>query len=145
MPILTLLTTTGTVHQAGGLNWGYSEIAHVRRFDAYIPIHIGTIRSNLDFFRSRDLTNTVLTFIWDDGTEMSGMFEGTQVNLEDGLTYPKQISSHPHKDILGRYIRSRLGVPEDRRITLEDLINYGRTDISIEHISDNRYSLDFHI
>lgn len=145
MPRLTLLTTTGTVHQAGGLNWGYSEIAHVRRFDAYIPIHIGTIRNNLAFFKSRNLTNIPLVFIWDDGTKMGGLFEGTQVNRQDGLMYPKQISSYPHKDILGRYLRLRLGVPEDRRVTLEDLHNYGRTDILIEHIKDNRYSLNFSI
>lgn len=145
MPRLTLLTKKGKVHQAAGLNWGYSEIAHVRRSDAYIPIHIDTIRKNLDFFRSRDLTNTVLTFIWDDGTEMNGMFEGTMVNGEDGLTYPKQISSHPHKDILGRYIRRRLEVPEERRITIEDLENYGRTTIDIAHIEGNRYRFDFSI
>lgn len=145
MPRLTLLTTRGVVHQAGGLNWGWSEIAHVRRFDAYIPIHIGTIRANLDFFENRDFDNEVLTFIWDDGTIMCGLFEGTQTNIQDNLLYPKQISSYPHKDILGRYLRRRLGVPDDRRITLEDLQNYGRTTIDINRIAEREYRLDFSI
>ena len=145
MPRLTLLTKRGKVHQAGCLNWGYSDVAHVRWYDAYIPIHIGTIRNNLDFFSNRGLANTVLTFVWDDGTTMCGLFEGTQINRQNELMYPKQISSHPHKDILGRYFRRRLGVPYDRRITIEDLERYGRTTVDITHIGENRYNFDFSV
>ncbi len=145
MPRLTLLTKRGKVHQAGGLNWGYSDVAHVRRYDAYIPIHIGTIRNNLDFFSNRSLANTVLTFVWDDGTTMRGLFEGTQINRQDELMYPKQISSHPHKDTLGRYFRHRLGVPDDRRITIEDLVRYGRTTVDISHVEGNIYCFDYSV
>lgn len=145
MPRLTLLTKKGRVHQAGGLNWGFSEIAHVRRCDAYIPIHISTIRANLDFFRNRGLVNRVLTFVWDDGVVMEGLFEGTQLNSVDGLIYPKQISSYPHKNILGLYLRRRLRVPEDRRITLDDLQNYGRTTIDIMQIEEDVYRFDFSV
>lgn len=49
MPTLTLLTTKGEVHQNAGLNWGYSPVAYVRRLDAYIPLHIVTIRNNPEY------------------------------------------------------------------------------------------------
>ena len=143
---LTLLTVVGTVHHAGGLNWGFSQNAHVSKLDAYIPIHIQTIRDNLNFFKNRDITsNTVLTFIWDDGVHMNGLFEGTQHNSEDGLNYPKQISSHPHKNILGKYLRDRLGVPYDRPVTLQDLKNYGRDSVDITFLSDKTYYMDFSV
>lgn len=143
---LTLLTKSGSVHNAGGLNWGFSSRAHVRPFDAYIPLHIGTIRRNISFFTNRVGSNTVLNFTWDDGTQMCGLFEGTQINRQDGLIYPKQISSHPHKDELGTYFRRRLGILDpNRKIQLEDLISYGRTDVTIDHIAGNNYSLDFSV
>lgn len=147
MPRLTLLTAEGTVHNAGGLNWGFSNIAHVNKLDAYIPIHIQAIRDNLDFFKNRDIKiNPVLTFIWDDGKLMEGLFEGTQFNSQDGLMYPKQISSFPHKDILGKYMRDRLGVPYDRPVTLQDLKNYGRDSVDITFNSyEKTYNLDFSV
>lgn len=147
MPTLTLLTARGNkIHQAGGLNWGCSTRAHTRPNDAYIPLHIKTIRLNPLFFSSRSrFTNAVLEFRWDDGTIMQGKFEGTMIDNRTGNTYPKQISSHPSKDILGVYIRNRIGVPSGQAITISDLQAYGRTDIEINHISGNIYELDFHI
>jgi hypothetical protein len=143
---LTLLTTKGTMHNAAGLNWGFSIPAHVRKFDAYIPLHIGTIRRNLSFFSDRNSTNQELVFIWDDGYRMKGLFEGTQINIQNGLTYPKQISSTPHKDELGKYFRRRLGIINpDQKIELSDLERYGRTSVTIRHLGDNNYSLDFSI
>lgn len=146
MPRLSLLTTKGTIHNVGGLNWGYSETAHVTKLDAYIPIHIQTIRDNSEFFKNRDITsNTELTFIWDDDEQMKGLFEGTQYNSQDGLYYPKQISSHPHKNILGEYLRNRLGVPYNRPVTLQDLKNYGRDSVDITFLSDKKYFMDFSV
>lgn len=147
MPTLTLLTANeNNIHQAGGLNWGCSTRAHVCPNDAYIPIHIGTIRLNPSFFSPRSrFTNVVLEFRWDDGTIMHGQFEGTMTDQRTGNTYPKQIASHPSKDILGRYIRTRIGVSSGQAITISDLQAYGRTDIEINHIRGNIYELDFHV
>lgn len=143
MPLLTLLTTNHQIHQVGGLNWGYGLANHTRQFDAYIPIHIGTIRSNPGFFRPKTARQTILDFTWDDGTRMQGLFEGSQPDRLTGLIYPKQISSYPNKDILGRYFRRRLGVGNNRRITLQDLRNYGRSDVTITRINATHYNLDF--
>ena len=146
MPKLTLLTSEGNVHKSAGLNWGLSSRAHVRKNDAYIPIHIGTIRKNLDFFNSRtNISNTILTFRWDDGTVMQGRFEGTLPDSRTGLIYPKQIASYPHKDILGEYLRRRLGVVSMARVTLDDLHRYGRTDIDITYINGTTYNLNFNV
>ena len=67
----------------------------------------------------KGIRQTILHFTWDDGTQMDCLFEGSQLDRRTGLTYPKQISSHPNKDTLGIYLRRRLGVVGNRRITLQ--------------------------
>lgn len=100
MAILTLLTTKGQMHRNGGLNWGINLRNHTRRFDAYIPIHIGSIRRNPGFFPPAVAPNPILNFTWDDGTVMQGKFEGTQTDSRTGIVYPKNLSSYPNKDFL---------------------------------------------
>lgn len=145
MPNITLLTTKGQVHTAGGLNWGSNPNNHTRPIDSYIPIHIGTIRRYPNLFTPKGTTQTVINFHWDDGTIMHGLFEGNLPDSTTGLIYPKQISSHPHKDTLGRYLRSRLGLATNTIITLQHLQNYGRTTVTIQRIDTTNYSLDFHV
>lgn len=137
---ITLLTENGQMHRTGGLNWGANVLNHTRPYDSYIPIHIGTIRANPGLFYQKPNVQQVVNFHWDDGTIMQGLFEG---NGSDG--FPKQISSTPNKDTLGIYFRSRLGMPSNRRILLQDLINYGRTTVTIERIDDLNYQLDFSV
>lgn len=143
MPILTLLTAKGQMHSTGGLNWGSNNRNHTRPFDSYIPIHITTIRQNPGFFPPCGPTNPVLNFTWDDGTIMQGKFEGSRPDSRTGIDYPKNISSHPTKDILGRYLRGRLGLPNTAHITLDDLNAYGRTNVEIHHNGGNNYTIDF--
>lgn len=138
MPEITLLTKTGQIHKTGGLNWGSNALNHTRPYDSYIPVHIGAIRSNPGLFDKKPTPQVTISFTWDDGTVMQGIFEG---NGPDG--YPKQISSRPSKDILGKYLRDRLGLPHSRRISLLDLTKYGRTTITINRINATSYTLDF--
>ncbi|WP_428657698.1 hypothetical protein [Runella sp.] len=145
MPDITLLTKTGQVHGTAGLNWGSNLMNHTRPYDAYIPIHIRTIRNNPGLFSPKSPQQTVITFHWDDGVVMQGLFEGNLPDKITGNLYPKQISSHPHKDTLGIYFRNRLGLAPNHRINLGDLITYGRTTVTINRIDDTNYSLDFHI
>lgn len=137
---ITLLTANGKMHQTGGLNWGSNALNHTRPYDSYIPIHIKTIRENPGLFYRKPISQQIINFHWDDGVIMLGLFEG---NGPDG--FPKQISSYPNKDILGKYFRNRLGLPSNRRINLNDLLNYGRTTVTIERINDLNYKLDFSI
>jgi len=108
--------------------------------------------------------NEYVDVIWDDGTEMQMLFEGTQ--SVDDVDYPKQISTYKSKMELGIYLRKRIGeklgidlvIPEsltksqfvekahfykDRFITKEMLNEYGRNSINIKLIGEKTYYFDF--
>lgn len=97
------------------------------------------------FFLPKTDPNPVLKFTWDDGTKMLGKFEGSAKNYLDGKRYPKQISSFPHKDLLGKYLRDRMGIYSSRRVTIEDFNAYGRSDIEITQIGPGEYLLNFSV
>lgn len=59
--------------------------------------------------------------------------------------YPKQISSHPSKADMGRYIRKRLEIAEGAPITLETLEKYGRNTIDISLQGEGIYYFDFSV
>ncbi len=146
MAKLTLLTSKATMHNTGGLNWGSNKKNHTRKLDAYIPIHIKTVRNNPGFFSPKRDPNPVVTIVWDDGVRMYCKFEGTLPDRRANLKYPKQISSFPHKDILGKYFRKRLGITGFRRVFLHDLTTYGRSDIDLVYDPvANVYNADFHV
>ncbi|MGN1066046.1 MAG: hypothetical protein ACI4QC_11595, partial [Thermoguttaceae bacterium] len=84
--------------------------------------------------------------IWDDGTEMTILLEGSRGRKDDDgnkVWYPKQIASCPKKAELGMYIRDRVGIPEGKAITYDDLIRYGRDTISISLQGEGVYYFDF--
>lgn len=152
------------VHEKGGLNWGFSS-GHVAEGDGYIALPKEIIKNNLNLFKPFDQNyqskggkkrnSDPVEIIWDDGYIMPASFEGAQ-NI-DGLTYPKQITSYSaktprlngkrisKKSILGRYLRNRIGVPVDYLITMDDLNNYGRTDITLSLIEEGIYYADFSV
>ena len=151
---LSLVKNNGEIHQRSGLNWGMSEDSNVRPNDAYIPIRIDTIRLHPDIFTPRQelpegvsaRTNVaeVVELIWDDGEVMQARFEGTQLIPDLGPgKYPKNLASFPNKDILGRYMRKRLGVEPGTPVTLSDLERYGSQSIKLSKIEDGIYSADF--
>lgn len=138
MPEITLLTKKGEMHSTGGLNWGSNALNHTKPYDSYIPIHIGTIRANPGLFDKKSAQQVIIKFHWDDGRIMQGIYGG---NGPEG--YPKQLESIPSKDVLGIYLRKRLGLAATRRISIQDLLNYGRTTVTIQRIDNTNYSLDF--
>jgi len=154
---MTLLDPrTGEVQENHGLNWGQSVRSHVRPNDACIPIRASHIRTYPTIFppkESRPLhtdgegrssrQNDYVEILWDDGSSFEALFEGSQP--VDGVRYPKQISSYPHKDTLGKYIRDRIGVPHGQRVTAADLNAYGRTHIHVSVIEERIYYFDFSV
>lgn len=152
----SLLDQKGKVPLKSGLNWGCSK-GHVAKGDAYIRITTKHIRLFPDLFPQKKYVNGIINedskgkanrendeveLIWDDGTSMIGLMEGQ--TIVDGVIYPKQLSSSPQKNILGKYIRKRLGnLPLDYVIRKKDLQTYGRTHIDISKIGDGIYYLDF--
>ena len=152
------------IPQRSGLNWGMAKKlsgSHVNIDDAYIAIpadyasHYSnmfpikqTIPSKDGDYKKNHRHNDTIEVIWDDGTEMVMLLEGTRNAKDDAgnkIAYPKQIASSPKKYVLGRYLRNRLGVESGRAVTLTDLDNYGRRDISISLQGEGIYYFDFSV
>jgi len=149
----SFLNHKGKVPEKSGLNWGNSS-AHTKLGDAYIALRKQYICEYPLMFPPKQIQplkytdgakqtrqNDAVEFIWDDGTIMEGLLEGTQE--VKGVLYPKQICSSPKKNILGCYLRHRLGVPLDHIITYEDLEKYGKSYVEISLQSEGVYYLDF--
>lgn len=125
-----------------GLNWGNAN-AHVNTGDAYIPIRKGDISKHPAIFPVVNQGQAIINVTWDDGTEMTCLFEGTQdIN---GVIYPKQISSYNDKSILGHYLRKRIGVSVTAIVTDAELARYGRTHIDITKNDDGTFFFDFSV
>lgn len=156
---VSFLDRKGLVPQKSGLNWCCSS-AHVSAGDAYIRITMDYIRLFPRMFPPKKYVDGILNenstgrknrendeveLIWDDGTVMVGLLEGQVYNKDDGMIYPKQLSTSPQKSILGVYLRNRLGVDLNHIITKSDLSKYGRTHIDISLISEGVYYMDFSV
>ena len=156
---VSFLDKNGLVPKKSGLNWGCSG-GHVSDGDAYIRITLEYIRMFPKMFPPKkyidgipndnssgrkNRENDEVELIWDDGTIMVGLLEGQSYNKQDGMIYPKQLSTSPQKSILGKYLRKRLGVSLNHVITKTDLKKYGRTHIDISLISEGIYYMDFSV
>lgn len=143
------------VQPATGLNWGHSS-GHVKPNDSSIPIRSDYIENYPDLFPPKQACpvkndkqgrgqrhNDPIELIWDDGTIMDGLLEGTY--HKNGNIYPKQIASFPKKEDLGIYLRNRLGVKSGKKVTMDDLKKYGRDNIDISLISEGVYYVDFSV
>jgi len=159
MPLYRIEAGQKVMAEKNGLNWGMAKLSgsHVNINDANIQIRTDIIKHYPDIFPSKqkapldDSTgrrarhNDAIEILWDDGTTMVGLLEGSQSQEKNGVKvkYPKQISSHPRKRIMGEYLRKRLGVPEGQAIKYADLESYGRDDISISLQGEGIYYFDF--
>lgn len=166
MPLYSHTKEKGNhVPSKSGLNWGFSR-GHVAEGDAYIKIPKNILKENQNLIDPFDIeyetpegkrkrNSDPIELIWDDGTTMEASFEGEQTFR--GLTYPKQIASFSSKtpyldgkriskkSILGRYLRKRMNVSLNHSITIEDLKNYGRCDITLSFIEEGMYYADFSV
>jgi hypothetical protein len=153
---VTLLDKSGNVPSASGLNWGHGK-GNVTINDAYLGIKMAHIDNYPHLFPPiQDYTpmlskglraqriNDQVEIIWDDGIIMGGLLEAKQTK-KNGVDYPKNFSSSPRKNIMGEYIRARLGVTLGTRVTLADLEQYGRTHIDISLQNEGVYSFDFSV
>lgn len=163
MPLFDIKNGVEVVNAKSGINWGMASLSgsHVNINDAYIPIdklqrdyypQLFPMKQNCPstyegVARPNHRHNDSIEIIWDDGTTMEGLLEGTVTRTIDGkkLQYPKQISSTPRKAVLGEYLRARIGVPEGRAITIADLERYGRKTIDISLQGEGIYYFDFSV
>ena len=147
LPLFSLSKGMKYVPKASNLNWGLCENANVTPDDACIRISTENIRNYTKFFPAKQSENNAVEVLWDDGTLMTCLLEGSQPVRVEGVVskYPKQISSHPSKGIMGRYLRKRLGVPDGQLVTMADLVKYGRDTVDVSLQGEGIYYFDFSV
>ena len=126
---LSFLTNKGDVGARSALNWGQRKGRN--RNQAYIHLP-GEIAKN-DFFPLEKQHFTVVT---DDGHTLI-----LRVEQENNKAITTPLSNAQ----LGEYFRNRLGLGNGALVTKQDLLNYGRTDVTFYKIDDEQYFMDFHI
>lgn len=161
MPLYIIRDGIKVVPERSGINWGMAKNygSHVNINDAYIGITSGMIDQYPELFpkkqecpsedgkiiRKGHRHNDNIEILWDDGTTMTGLLEGSISKKINGIKelYPKQISTTPKKAELGKYIRKRMGIAEGVPITMVDLERYGRDSIDVSLQGEGIYYFDF--
>ncbi len=121
----------GSSYNCGsGINWGLRDI-RANKDEAYfaVPANIG--QSN--FF---PVKNTPIVVHCDDGEDLI-------MRVASGSDRcGKDMSTIPNSD-LGSYIRKRMGLDEGTKVGIRELLDYGRTYVTITRTSEGNYYLDF--
>lgn len=163
MPLFIVEHGKEVVPAKSGINWGMAKKSgsHVNIDDAYIRIGMDLVEHYPLMFPSKqkepkDLESIVrkdhrhndsIDIVWDDGTTMTALLEGSVPKDENGIKvlYPKQLSTTPKKSLLGQYLRERIGVATGEAITIEDLEKYGRKTIDVSLQGEGIYYFDFSV
>lgn len=125
---LSLLDSrTGKTHKKAGLNWGQRQGRDKNQ--AYIPVPADIGRSG--FFPDVAEQFTVIT---DDNLPF--IF----VRAQDR---GKALHTTQNNALLGEYLRKRMGLPSGQYITKNDLVKYGRLNITFTKLDDETYFMDF--
>jgi hypothetical protein len=126
---LSLLSISGDVGEKSGLNWGQRDGREPNQ--AYIPLPALIARSN--FFPLEKKHFSVLT---DDSKQLI-----LRVEQQNN----KAITTPLNNSLLGEYFRNRIGAANGAFITKNDLLNYGRTDVTFYKLDDEQYFMDFSV
>jgi hypothetical protein len=126
---LSLLDKTGNVPKRSGLNWGQRPELRRNPNQAYLTVR-GDLRKRT-YFPERGTYFTVLT---DDDKIIQC------VRAQDG---GKGIHTPHDNSEIGKYIRDRIGLASGAPVTVQDLLNYGRTTIDFYKIDDENFYMDF--
>lgn len=163
MPLFIVERGVPTVPLQSGINWGLAKLngSHVNINDAYVRIGADLIEHYPELFPKKQECpsddaevgrighrhNDNIEILWDDGTTMTGLLEGSVPKTVNGIKelFPKQISTTPSKAQLGKYLRNRMGIMEGKPITYRDLERYGRTTIDVSLQGEGIYYFDFSV
>lgn len=126
---LSLLAKNGDIGSKSGLNWGQRQGRNKNQ--AYIPLPINVAKSG--FF---PLNKQHFTVVTDDHH---------QLILRVEQQYNKAITTPLSNAQMGEYFRNRLGLANGQFITKNDLINYGRSDVTFYKLDEEQYYMDFSI
>ncbi|MCL2519089.1 MAG: NgoFVII family restriction endonuclease [Oscillospiraceae bacterium] len=125
-----LCRKTGDVPRIGGLNWGQRPGREPNQAYLQLPPEV----YKKDFFPKRPQHFTVVT---DDSK--SFICTRAQKDLNNGHA----VETPHNNSLLGEYFRNRLGLQNGAKITKEDLLRYGRTDITFYKFDDENFLMDF--
>lgn len=126
-----LSSRSGDVQRIGGLNWGQRDKRNPNQ--AYIQLPPSVYKS--DFFPTRAKHFTVVT---DDSK--------TFICTRAQKSKEGQAIETPHDNsLLGEYFRNRLGLENGAFVSKEDLLKYGRTDVTFYKFDDENYYMDFSV
>jgi Predicted HKD family nuclease len=128
---LSLLTAQSKVGDVSSLNWGQRPKREPNQAYISIPRSIG----KSGFFPPKE---TIFTVMADDGIIFQCVTAGNKKNEP-----PKQIETSKDNSELGRYFRNRMNIPLGKKITLDDLNSYGRTNVVFVNLGDGTYYMDF--
>ncbi|GHV16887.1 hypothetical protein FACS189425_02020 [Clostridia bacterium] len=129
---LSLLTKKNEVGHGSGINWGHRRDGRKREPNqAYIPLPRNIAKNG--FFPLDKQHFSVLT---DDGRQLILRVE------QQG---DKAITTPHNNSLLGEYLRNRMDLSNGAFITKENLVEYGRTNITFEKIDDEQFYMDFSV
>ncbi len=122
---ISLLDSAGELPARSGINWGFGSGRPRDRYECYIRLPGSCISIAEVVFGGVEPRTTFLA-VTHDGESFEMMLEG---RTHKG--FAKQISTRGDKSRLGQWLVGKcLGIADNRPVTKEDLIQYGRTDIS---------------
>lgn len=166
IPLYYLDKGKPVVHNVDGLNWGngphsskcpdMESVLPIRKFhiDNYpllIPFN-GAVGSGTGGKIQR--MQSPIDMIWDDGTKMKMIFQQGGVEVPSRAKrapgdayrqYPKALTTDSGGEELGKYLRSRLGLPTNAIVTYNDLRVYGRDYVTLTLTNAGNYELDFNV
>ena len=124
---LPLLTRKGDVGTKSGLNWGQRNRRN--RNQAYIPLPSKIAKQGFFPLEQRHFT----------------------AKTDDGIILVLRVEQQGNKAIttplsnaqLGEYFRKRLGLSNGAYVTKQDLLSYGRTNVTFYKIDDEEFFMDF--
>lgn len=128
---VSLLDRNGNMHNKAGLNWGQRNRREPN--EAYLQLSPSVYNSN--FFPIRSVHFTVLT----DDNKTLICTRAQKNNFGTAIETPQKNS------LIGEYFRNRLGLANGAFVTKEDLIRYGRTDVTFYKIDDENFYMDFSV
>lgn len=126
---LSLLARGGETGTRSGLNWGQRNKRN--RNEAYIPLPSHIAKSG--FF---PLDKQHFLVVTDDHHTL-------QLRVEQ--QNDKAITTPASNALLGEYFRNRLGLSNGAYVRRDDLLVYGRTDVTFYKIDEEQYYMDFSV
>ncbi len=122
---ISLLDVRGQVPPKSGLNWGFAAGRRRDRYECYIRLP-KSLLVQAEYVFAANKTGAIFYANTHNGRTLTLKLQGSQ----DGI-YAKQISTLGNNSELGHWmIHDCLRISDTRPVTLQDLLNYGRTDVT---------------